>query len=88
MEFKDTDRLLKLRFLCKYRKAIKAVYLKHTPKTGYVFIRANHYFSAAGKTRFIERSFDESQFISLHEQEATDEQTAADEGKWVYYEVH
>ncbi|RDV11930.1 hypothetical protein DXT99_23185 [Pontibacter diazotrophicus] len=88
MEFKNTDRLLKLRFLGRHRKEIKAEYLKHALKTGYVFIRADSNFRAAGKLRFIERSFDESHFKSLCEQEARDEHTAADEGKWVYYEVH
>lgn len=88
MEFKNTDRLLKLKFLSKHRKAIIAEYLKHTPKTGYVFIRADPHFHAAGKPSFIERSFDKSQFIRLHEQETGDEDGAAQEGKWVYYEVH
>lgn len=88
MEFKNPDRLLKLRFLSKHRKAIKKEYLKHAPKTGYVFIRADTHFHVVEKPRFIKRSFDENQFIILHEQEAGSEDTAADRGGWVYYEVH
>ncbi|RDV13658.1 hypothetical protein DXT99_17950 [Pontibacter diazotrophicus] len=88
MEFKNPNRLLKLRFLSKHRKAIKEEYLKHAPQTGYVFIRADSYFHAVEKPRFIKRSFNENQFIVLQEQEAGREDTAADEDKWVYYEVH
>lgn len=88
MEFNNTEKLLKLRFLSKDIKEVKAKYLKHTLNTGYVFIRADNYFHAVEKPRFIKRSFDENQFIVLHGQEARSEDTAADEDKWVYYEVH
>lgn len=51
-------------------------------------MKEGSHFRAAGKHMFIERNFDESQFTSLCEQEAIDEHAAADEGKWVYQEVH
>lgn len=88
MRFKNPDKLLKLKFLGKHRNAIIKEYLNHKPKTGYVFVKADSHFHAPEKPRFIERSFDEDIFLSIHEEEGALKEEAAQKSEWVYYEVY
>ncbi|WP_162054931.1 hypothetical protein [Pontibacter pamirensis] len=85
--------LLQLKFLGKNRPAIMEEFIKHAPKSGYVFVSADRTFASVEKPRFITREIDKEEFLNFLEDYSQPEEKPTQpllnqETQWVYYEVY